>query len=173
MIPSHRLSSLVGRGPSLFRCSSAVSRTAPPQRRLLSASASSSLAGIRDLLKVSDEVAHAVANNKPVVALESTIYTHGALGNDLAREHSDLVRNHGGVPAIIAIVDGVPKVGATTEEIVRMIESGNAAKASRRDIAYLVGMVSEIYFQHGMYACWNCKCNMIGCQLDLPLMGIG
>ncbi|KAL6403387.1 hypothetical protein AUP68_12730 [Ilyonectria robusta] len=150
MMPSYRLSSLVARrGPSLFRYSSAVTRTASPQRRLLSASASSSLAGIRDLLKVSDEVAHAVANNKPVVALESTIYTHGALGNDLAREHSDLVRNHGGVPAIIAIVDGVPKVGATTEEIVRMIESGNAAKASRRDIAYLVGMGLAGHKMHG------------------------
>ncbi|KAF7539482.1 hypothetical protein G7Z17_g12403 [Cylindrodendrum hubeiense] len=141
MMPSHRLSSLVGRrGAGLLRCSSAVSRTAHPQRRLLSSSAPSSLAGIRELLKVSDEVAHAIANNKPVVALESTIYTHGALGNDLAREHSELVRSHGGVPAIIAIVDGVPKVGATTDEIVQMIESGTAAKASRRDIAYLVGM---------------------------------
>ncbi|KPM34969.1 Pseudouridine-metabolizing bifunctional protein [Neonectria ditissima] len=133
---SKRLSSFAGRhGPSLIRCS-----RAHPQRRLLSASAPSSLAGVRELLKVSDEVAHAVANNKPVVALESTIYTHGALGNDLAREHSDLVRSYGGIPAIIAIVDGVPKVGTSTEEIVRMIESGSAVKASRRDIAYLVGM---------------------------------
>ncbi|KAK7418965.1 hypothetical protein QQZ08_011044 [Neonectria magnoliae] len=141
MMLSKRLSSRTGlHAPSLLRCSGTVTRGVHPQRRLSSAFAPSSLAGVRELLKVSDEVAHAVANNKPVVALESTIYTHGALGNELAREHSDLVRSYGGVPAIIAIVDGVPKVGASTEEIVRMIESGSAVKASRRDIAYIVGM---------------------------------
>lgn len=110
------------------------------QRRSLSAAAGSN--AIRDLLKVSPEVSDAIANNKPVVALESTIYTHGALGKDLAREHEDLVRSTGGIPAIIAIVDGVPRVGVSTDEIVRMIEEEGTSKASRRDIAYLVGMVS-------------------------------
>ncbi|KAJ4271845.1 hypothetical protein NW762_000553 [Fusarium torreyae] len=106
----------------------------------MSAATPSSLAGVKELLKVSDEIADAVATNKPIVALESTIYTHGALGNELALQHSDLVRSHGGIPAIIAIVDGVPTVGATASDVVRMIESGSAVKASRRDIAYLVGM---------------------------------
>ncbi|EHK24754.1 uncharacterized protein TRIVIDRAFT_122474, partial [Trichoderma virens Gv29-8] len=104
----------------------------------LSAAAGSN--AIRDLLKVSSEVSDAIANNKPVVALESTIYTHGALGKDLAREHEDLVRSTGGIPAIIAIVDGVPKVGVSTDEIIRMIEEEGTVKASRRDISYLVGM---------------------------------
>ncbi|KAM5355821.1 hypothetical protein ACJ41O_002467 [Fusarium nematophilum] len=136
-----RLSSLIGRqGSVLWRSSGAAARPPYSERRLMSAAASSSLAGVRDLLKVSDEVAEAVASNKPVVALESTIYTHGALGNELAHEHLDLVRRHGGIPAIIAIVDGVPQVGVSAEDIVHMIESGSAAKASRRDIAYLVGM---------------------------------
>ncbi|CAM1506953.1 Fc.00g065940.m01.CDS01 [Cosmosporella sp. VM-42] len=146
-----RLSSLLRRHGSghqnLWRClntggrlSNGYGASAYSQRRCMSAVTSSQLSGIRQLLQVSEEVSDAVANNKPVVALESTIYTHGALGNDLAREHSDLVRSHGGIPAIIAIVDGVPKVGASAEEIVRMIESGSATKASRRDIAYLVGM---------------------------------
>lgn len=135
---------LIGRHvTALWRISGAMARPVCAQRRLMSAAAS--LAGVKDLLKVSDEVAHAVAYNKPVVALESTIYTHGALGNDLAREHSDLVRSYGAVPAIVAIVDGVPKVGATSDEIVRMIESKSAVKASRRDIAYLVGMVSRLF----------------------------
>ncbi|KAJ6446056.1 hypothetical protein O9K51_00823 [Purpureocillium lavendulum] len=109
------------------------------QRRSL-ASAPPNSAALRDLLRVSDEVADAVRLNKPVVALESTIYTHGALGKDLAREHDDLVRSHGGIPAIIAIVDGVPTVGATTQDIIRMIEDKDTTKASRRDISYLVGM---------------------------------
>ena len=94
----------------------------------------------RDILQVSDEVADAVATDKPVVALESTIYTHGAMGKDLAREHEELVRSHGGIPAIIAIVDGVPRVGVTPAEIVRMIEDKGTVKVSRRDVSYLVGM---------------------------------
>ncbi|KAK5990643.1 Pseudouridine-metabolizing bifunctional protein C1861.05 [Cladobotryum mycophilum] len=110
------------------------------QRRHLSASAALHSSAVRDLLQVSGEVSDAIVNNRPVVALESTIYTHGALGNDLAREHEELVRSHGGVPAIIAVVDGVPKVGVSTQEIVRMIEEEGTVKASRRDIAYLVGM---------------------------------
>ncbi|KAH0595673.1 hypothetical protein MHUMG1_06850 [Metarhizium humberi] len=93
-----------------------------------------------DWLCVSDEVADAVAKNKPLVALESTIYTHGALSKDLPLEHEDLVRSLGGIPAIIAIVDGVPTVGVSGKEMMRIVERGNAAKVSRRDISYLVGM---------------------------------
>lgn len=106
--------------------------------------------GLRDLLSVSEEVADAVATNKPVVALESTIYTHGILGNDLAKEHLDLVRSHGGIPAIIAIVDGRPKIGASYEDILRMIEDKSTVKASRRDISYLVGMVRSIPSSHSV-----------------------
>jgi pseudouridine-5'-phosphate glycosidase/pseudouridine kinase len=80
---------------------------------------------------VSDEVAHAIATDKPVVALESTIYTHGRMGKELAQEHEELVRSH-----------GVPKVGVSPQEIVRMIDSWSTVKVSRRDISYLVGMVS-------------------------------
>lgn len=103
-------------------------------------SVSASQTGHRGLLQVSDEVADAVATDKPVVALESTIYTHGAMGKHLAAEHDALVRSHGGIPAIIAIVDGVPRVGVTPEEIVRMIEDERTTKVSRRDVSYLVGM---------------------------------
>ncbi|KAF4988068.1 hypothetical protein FGRMN_9988 [Fusarium graminum] len=132
-----RLSSLVSRHSSVLRrCAGAGTRPIFAQRRPMS----SSLAGVKELLKVSDEITDAVATNKPIVALESTIYTHGALGNELAQQHSDLVRSNGGIPAIIAIVDGVPTVGATASDILRMIESGSAVKASRRDIAYIAGM---------------------------------
>ncbi|KIL95015.1 hypothetical protein FAVG1_01946 [Fusarium avenaceum] len=132
-----RLSSLISRhGSVLRRCAGAGTRPMYSQRRPMS----SSLAGVKELLKVSEEITDAVATNKPIVALESTIYTHGALGNELALHHSDLVRSNGGIPAIIAIVDGVPTVGATASDILRMIESGSAVKASRRDIAYIAGM---------------------------------
>lgn len=103
----------------------------------------SSASGLRSLLKVSEEVADAVATDKPVVALESTIYTHGAMGRQLAAEHEQLIRSHGGIPAIIAIVDGAPTVGVSPTDIVRMIDSRSAAKVSRRDMSYLVGMVGS------------------------------
>lgn len=96
--------------------------------------------GLKAFLKVSDEVADAVATNKPVVALESTIYTHGALGNDLGLE--DIVRQGGAVPAVCGIFDGLPTVGLTPDQIARMVDSDTAKKASRRDIAYLAGLVS-------------------------------
>ncbi|RYP74588.1 hypothetical protein DL771_002854 [Monosporascus sp. 5C6A] len=97
---------------------------------------SSKLEGLKDILKVSEEVEDALATNKPVVALESTIYTHGALG-DLGLE--DIVRRNGGVPAVVGILDGVPTVGLLPGDVTRMVE-GSATKVSRRDIAYLVGM---------------------------------
>lgn len=115
------------------------------RRAFASSSGSNGLPALNDWLRVSDEVADAVAKNKPLVALESTIYTHGALSKDLPLEHEDLVRSLGGIPAIIAIVDGVPTVGVSGSEMIRMVERGDAAKVSRRDISYLVGMVSERY----------------------------
>ncbi|KAI1143579.1 Indigoidine synthase A like protein-domain-containing protein [Hypoxylon sp. FL0543] len=95
------------------------------------------LAALKGILRVSEEVTDALATNKPVVALESTIYTHGALGNDLDLE--GVVRRNGGVPAVVGILGGVPTVGLLPDEVARMVE-GSPKKASRRDIAYLVGM---------------------------------
>jgi len=103
------------------------------------ASGSADRHGLGDILRVSAEVADAIAADKPVVALESTIYTHGALGVDLRLE--SIVRANGAVPAVIGILDGVPTVGLTPDEVQRMIEEG-AKKVSRRDLAYLVGVVS-------------------------------
>lgn len=55
-----------------------------------------------------------------MVALESTIYTHGALGNDLDLE--GVVRRNGGVPAVVGILAGVPTVGLLPDEVARMVE---------------------------------------------------
>lgn len=107
-------------------------------RRLGQLSSSGNLAALKSLLSVSEEVTEALATNKPVVALESTIYTHGALGNDLDLE--GVVRRNGGVPAVVGILAGVPTVGLLPDEVARMVE-GSPKKVSRRDIAYLVGMV--------------------------------
>lgn len=102
------------------------------------ASKSAKPSALSGILKVSEEVRDAVETNKPVVALESTIYTHGALG-DLGLE--DIVRQNGGVPAVCGILAGVPTVGLAPPEIERMVHE-SARKASRRDIAALVGLVS-------------------------------
>lgn len=88
---------------------------------------------------MSPEVRDALAANRPVVALESTIYTHGALNVDLRLEA--IVRENGAVPAVVGILDGVPTVGLAPAEIDRMVHEG-AKKVSRRDMAFLVGMVS-------------------------------
>lgn len=90
------------------------------------------------ILKVSQEVEDAIKTNRPVVALESTIYTHGAFDEDLGLE--SIVRDHGAVPAVIGILDGTPTVGLTPAERDRIV-SECAKKVSRRDIAYLAGMV--------------------------------
>lgn len=121
-----------------------TNRLGPLQRwASLSTSASyrssGQLGGLQRLLKVSEEVTDALATNKPVVALESTIYTHGALGNlDL----EEVVRQNGGVPAVVGVLEGVPTVGLTPEEVAHIV-ANSPRKVSRRDIAYLVGMVSQ------------------------------
>ncbi|GAW20664.1 hypothetical protein ANO14919_101720 [Xylariales sp. No.14919] len=104
--------------------------------RALRGYASGNLAGLKEILRVSEEVSDALATNKPVVALESTIYTHGALGDDLDLE--GVVRRNGGVPAVVGILGGVPTIGLTPGEVTQMVE-GSPKKASRRDLAYLIG----------------------------------
>ena len=109
-------------------------------RSVLGANAGSSLGklgGLKSVRRVSQEVQDALATNRPVVALESTIYTHGAI-SDLRLE--EIVREHGGVPAVVGILDGAPTVGLLPGEVTRMVEE-SPRKVSRRDIAYLAGMV--------------------------------
>jgi pseudouridylate synthase / pseudouridine kinase len=96
--------------------------------------------------KVSEEVRQALIQHEPVVALETTIYTHGFPYPDnvaLASELESIVRANGGVPATIGILDGVARVGLSSEEIFRLassVGSKETLKLSRRDIAYACGM---------------------------------
>lgn len=99
---------------------------------------SGKLGALQNLLKVSDEVADALATNKPVVALETTIYTHGAMSDSLDLE--DIVRENGAVPAVVGVLEGVPTVGLLPDEVAHMTNN-SPRKVSRRDMAYLVGMV--------------------------------
>ena len=91
---------------------------------------------------VSPEVKDALANNKPVLALESTIITHGMeypMNRDTAWAVEDIVRAEGAVPATVAIIGGVIRVGLSKEEIEYLAKNGRQArKCSRRDLAYVI-----------------------------------
>ena len=92
-------------------------------------------------LDVSPEVAQALAAGKPVVALESTIISHGMpypQNVETALAVEQIIRDNGAVPATIAIIGGRLKAGCTKEEIEHLGKMGTAiAKASRRDLAML------------------------------------
>ena len=92
-------------------------------------------------LDVNPEVAAAIAAGKPVVALESTIISHGMpypQNVETALNVERIIRENGAVPATIAIIGGRLKAGLTAEEIEYFGKKGQAiAKASRRDIAVL------------------------------------
>ena len=93
-------------------------------------------------LEVSAEVAEALRENKPVVALESTIISHGMPypeNVETALKVEALVRECGAVPATIAIIGGKLKAGLTRDEIEYLGKKGtDVAKASRRDLPVLV-----------------------------------
>ncbi len=92
-------------------------------------------------LDVNPEVAAAVAEGRPVVALESTIISHGMpypQNVETALNVERIIRENGAVPATIAIIGGRLKAGLTPEEIEYFGKKGQAiAKASRRDLAVL------------------------------------
>ena len=94
------------------------------------------------LLEISAEVKDALENNKPVVALESTIISHGMpfpQNAETALEVEETIRKHGAVPATIAIIKGVMKVGLSKEEIELLGREGHSvAKVSRRDLPFIV-----------------------------------
>ncbi|HEV7844200.1 MAG TPA: pseudouridine-5'-phosphate glycosidase, partial [Pyrinomonadaceae bacterium] len=93
------------------------------------------------LLRISREVEEALREGRAVVALESTVIAHGLprpLNLDTARRLEQVVREAGAVPATIAILEGVLSVGLSDKEIMRIAESNDVKKISRRDLALAV-----------------------------------
>ncbi|EXC54204.1 Pseudouridine-5'-phosphate glycosidase [Morus notabilis] len=119
----------------------ALSRLSRLRRHLDSSNSLSDNKGV-GLIKVSPEVSEALSNGKAVVALESTIISHGMpypQNLETAKEVEAIVRNNGAVPATIAILDGIPCVGLGLEELGRLAIIGTKAqKTARRDIAHVV-----------------------------------
>ena len=92
-------------------------------------------------LDIKKEVQQALNEGKPVVALESTIISHGMpypKNVETALAVEDVIRQQGAVPATIAIIDGVIKVGLTREEIEFLGTSKDVLKVSRRDMPLVV-----------------------------------
>ena len=88
-------------------------------------------------MKINPEVLEALKANKPVVALESTIISHGMpypKNVETALKVEQVIREHGVVPATIGIIDGEPVVGMTPEEIELFGKVKGIGKASRRDL---------------------------------------
>ncbi len=99
-------------------------------------------------LDISLEVSKALASNQPVVALESTIISHGMPwpeNAETAKKVEQTVRDCGAVPATIAVIDGRLKAGLSYEEIDVLAKAGlSVTKCSRRDLPYVV-----VTRQHG------------------------
>lgn len=89
-------------------------------------------------LRLRPDVAEALAWNRPVVALESTLIAHGLPRPDnlaLARDLEEIVRREGAVPATIAVIAGEPVIGLDAGELERIASGADVAKLSLRDLA--------------------------------------
>jgi pseudouridylate synthase len=92
-------------------------------------------------VQLTDEVATAVAERRPVVALESTIISHGMpypQNVAMATEVEGIVREHGAVPATIAVLGGVPKVGLSPDDLELLASDPGVVKASVRDLPSVI-----------------------------------
>lgn len=93
-------------------------------------------------VKVSESVRSALADGRPVVALESTIIAHGLprpQNLQAAHDFEAILTDAGVTPATIAVIDGVPTVGLSDKELERVALSDDVVKVSSRDLAVAVG----------------------------------
>lgn len=96
---------------------------------------------MQQFFEYSDEVAQALDDRKPVLALESTIITHGMPfpeNIETARELEAIVRKHDVIPATIAVLRGKIKIGLSNAELDDLVHDPHVVKASRRDLPYVI-----------------------------------
>src|SRR5215212_5566270 len=101
---------------------------------------------MHELLNIAPEVAGAIRDHRPVVALESTVIAHGLpRPQNLQTAHrlQDIVREAGAVPATIAIIDGKLTIGLSDDQIKSLADGGGIRKISTRDISLAIAQ------------CWN------------------
>lgn len=93
------------------------------------------------MLRLTDEVADALATGAPVVALESTIISHGMpypQNVQMATTVEQIIRDGGAVPATIAVLDGVPRIGLDADALELLASDPDVAKVSIRDLPYVI-----------------------------------
>ena len=94
-----------------------------------------------DWLAISEEVAAAIAERRPVVALESTLIAHGLpwpVNLETARESEEAVRAAGAVPATIAVLRGVPTIGLNAVQLEELAQAKDVLKAARRELGIAI-----------------------------------
>lgn len=105
------------------------------------------MANYTDYIDIKKEVRDALDNNIPVVALESTIISHGMpypANLEVAKKCEDMVRDNGCIPATIAIIKGRIKIGLEQDDLEYLAKTGRSVtKVSRRDIAYVVALLKD------------------------------
>ena len=92
-------------------------------------------------LDIKEEVKHALINNIPVVALESTIISHGMPYPEnvkMAKKVESIIKGEGAIPATIAIMNGKIKIGLTDEDLEILAKAPDVKKVSRRDLASII-----------------------------------
>ncbi|WP_134682899.1 pseudouridine-5'-phosphate glycosidase [Brevibacillus migulae] len=96
---------------------------------------------MKQYLSFTDEVREALEKNLPIVALETTIISHGMpypQNIEMAKEVEQIIRDNGAVPATIGLMDGKIKIGLTDEELERFATDQSVEKVSRRDFPYIL-----------------------------------
>lgn len=96
---------------------------------------------MNNLLEINKEVKHAIENNIPVVALESTIISHGMpypQNVEMAKECERIIRENGAIPATICIMNGKLKIGLNDDELKQLATEEGVVKTSRKDLAYVI-----------------------------------
>ena len=99
------------------------------------------LESARPFIDIFAPVAEALAAGKPVVALESTIITHGMpypQNSSMAANVEAIIADEGAAPATIAVIDGRLKIGLSGEEREALAKTSGAMKLSRADLAYAI-----------------------------------
>ena len=96
-------------------------------------------------MKINPVVLEALKNNKPIVALETTIISHGMpypKNVETALKVEQVIRDHGAIPATIGIINGEPVVGMTPDEIELFGKAKNIVKASKK----VMGGYNSVFF---------------------------
>lgn len=97
----------------------------------------------KDTISIRPEIEQALSEGKPIVALESTVITHGLPYPDnlnLAKNMEAVIRENGCTPATIAILDGIIKVGLDIAQLEHLADAKNVHKVSLRDIAPAIAL---------------------------------